>query len=60
MRKFIVCVLVSLFFLSVPAYGWNLEDHLDDGSLLGAGAMLLESPYKGVDEDIYPVPVLIF
>jgi len=52
-----VLVITGMFI--VPAIGWGSE-LIDPGSVLGAGAMLLESPYKGVDEDIYPVPVLIF
>jgi outer membrane protein len=49
-----------MFAFAVPAMGFDLEENLDDGSLLGAGAMILESPYKGVDDGVYPVPVLIF
>jgi outer membrane protein len=32
---------------------------LDDGSHVGFGVMIDESPYRGVDDRIYPVPVLI-
>lgn len=70
MRRSFVCVLVSMFALAVPAIGWgmelindiahSLEENLDDGSVLGLGAMIVESPYKGVDDDVYPVPVLVF
>ncbi len=56
----LVCVLASMFAFSASAMGFNLEENLDDGSLLGAGAMMIESPYRGVDDDVYPVPVLIF
>jgi outer membrane protein len=59
MRKSLVCVLVSMFAFAVPAIGWT-SDVIEDGSLMGAGAMMIESPYKGVDDDVYPVPVLIF
>ena len=70
MKRLFVCVLVSMFAFVVPAIGWavelidiivdNLEENLDDGSLLGVGVMIAESPYKGVDDDVYPVPVLVF
>lgn len=60
MKKMFVCVLMSLLVFSVPAIGCNLEEHLDDGSVLGLGAKMVENPYKGVDNDVYPVPVLIF
>ena len=60
MRRLLAFLLAGVFAFSVPAFGCGLEERLEEGSLLGAGAMLLESPYKGVDDDIYPVPVLIF
>jgi len=59
MKRLFVCMLVSMFAFAVPATGWGGE-LIDKGSLMGAGAMMIESPYKGVDDDVYPVPVLIF
>jgi MipA family protein len=59
MRRLFVSVLVIAVVFTVPAIGWG-EELIDKGSLIGAGAMIMESPYKGVDDDIYPVPVLIF
>jgi outer membrane protein len=59
MRRLFVCVLVSMCVFVVPEIGFA-NDLIDDGSLMGAGAMMIESPYKGVDDGVYPVPVLIF
>ncbi|HOW43476.1 MAG TPA: MipA/OmpV family protein [Candidatus Omnitrophota bacterium] len=60
MKSVFVCVMVGMYVFAAPALGCDLEEKLDDGSLLGAGVMMIESPYKGVDDDVYPVPVLIF
>lgn len=57
MKKFLVCSLACLSAVLPPACRAN--ELIDPGSYLGAGAMAIESPYKGVDDDVYPVPVLI-
>ncbi|MFA5117432.1 MAG: MipA/OmpV family protein [Candidatus Omnitrophota bacterium] len=57
-RLFARLLAIAVVFI-VPAAVWA-SDLIDDGSLMGAGAMMTESPYKGADDDIYPVPVLIF
>jgi MipA family protein len=59
MKRLFVYVLVSVVVFTVAGIGWASE-LIDKGSLMGAGAMMIESPYKGVDDEIYPVPVLIF
>jgi outer membrane protein len=48
---------MAVFFM--PAIGWA-GDLIEEGSLMGAGAMMIESPYRGVDNAVYPVPVLVF
>ena len=60
MRKTFAAVLVSMAALSAPAAAWDLTGQMEEGSVLGAGAMMIESPYRGVDDTTYPVPVLIF
>jgi MipA family protein len=52
-------VLVAMFAFFVPVIGWGSE-LIEEGSLMGLGAMVLESPYRGVDDAVYPVPVLVF
>jgi MipA family protein len=59
MRRFFVYLLAGMCVFAVPAAGFASE-LIEDGSLMGAGVMILESPYKGVDDGVYPVPVLIF
>jgi outer membrane protein len=59
MKKSFVLLLINIFAFAAPAIvrGAAL---VDEGSLLGAGAMIIESPYRGVDDDVFPAPVLIF
>lgn len=47
-----------MLVFAVPAIGWANE-LLDNGSLAGLGVLIGESPYRGVDDQVYPVPVLI-
>ncbi|MFA6217850.1 MAG: MipA/OmpV family protein [Candidatus Omnitrophota bacterium] len=59
MRRSFVFVLMSMAVFFMPAIGWA-GDLIEEGSLMGAGAMMIESPYRGVDNAVYPVPVLVF
>jgi MipA family protein len=59
MRIIFLCVALTIIVVSVPAIGWSSQI-IDEGSVTGAGVMVLESPYKGADDYVYPVPVLIF
>lgn len=59
MKRLYACVSMCVFAVAAPALG-RASELIDPGSYMGAGAMIIESPYKGVDNDVYPVPVLIF
>jgi len=59
MRILALFLMLCVGAVCIPAVGWAGE-LIDPGSYMGAGAMSMESPYKGVDDSVYAVPVLIF
>ena len=36
-----------------------LEENLEDGSVLGLGVVYPERPYKGVDNEVIPAPIMV-
>lgn len=58
MRKLCVCMLAVISAYILPVAVWSMDLDIDAGSVAGAGVMIIENPYKGADDDVYPVPVL--
>ena len=68
MRKSILiltlCLLVTAW--QTPAFSWNvyedlldkIDEKVDDGSVLGGGVLVTQSPYEGIDDSIYAVPII--
>lgn len=65
-----ILMLVLLYFVSIltpttsHAIEWldntvaTLEDNLDEGSIAGLGVLYSTSPYKGIDDNVFPVPII--
>lgn len=58
MKRSLLCALAVLAVSALPSTG-RAAGLFEEGSLLGAGVMLSESPYKGVDDEVSFVPVMI-
>jgi outer membrane protein len=67
-KKFFIFFLVSVFICCIQTIGFafealknikdTLEESLEEGSVIGMGALYQQRPYKKVDSDIYPVPII--
>ena len=62
---FSVVIIVALFLQSV-SFGFelvediilDLEENLEEGSVIGLGILFPERAYKGMDSDVYVVPII--
>lgn len=67
-KKILVLVLLCFVAILTPttshAFEWldntvaTLEDNLDEGSIAGLGVLYSTSPYKGIDDNVFPVPII--
>lgn len=66
MGRVMLIVILFMFFacFQLKGYSSNLEEikadlkeNIEKGSVLGIGVMYPERPYKGIDEDVYVVPI---
>ena len=66
MKRFFVTLFLFIltFLFKVNSFAFtleevkaDLEENIEDGSVIGLGVMYPVRPYKGVDNDIYAVPI---
>lgn len=70
MKRAAYVVLLTVLFMfpmSLTCYGWSLiddiwfhlQEEVENGSVVGAGGMYVQSPLRDVDDEIYPVPLIV-